>query len=146
MEINNRSKSMKQANLNRWKPFTEKLRRMMEENPSLVVSFEGKVEPDCKVVDVCDPYTNEVICKDIIITLSPVNDQQNDNQDELEKELHELLTAGRSEIMNKIKEVRNNGKPLYENPEYDEAKAEQRTIEDRIDEIEALLAEAEKYS
>ena len=139
MDINNRSNSMKQAYLNRWKPFTEKLRRMLEENPTLVVSFKGKVEPDCEVVDVCDPYTNEVLCKGIAITLSPVNDQQNDNQEELEKELHELLTSGRSEVMNKIKEARNNGKPLYENPEYDEANEEQKKIENRIDELKARL-------
>lgn len=143
MENKNRSY---EAYLNRWKPFTEKLRCMMEENPSLAISFEGKVEPDCKVVSLRDPDIAEIIGEGILITLSPASDHQIDNREDLEKELHELSTTGRKEIANKLKEARMNGKPLGENTEYDEAKAKQRMIEDRIDEIKALLAEADKYS
>ena len=60
----------------------------------------------------------------------------------LEDELHELKVVRRKEVAEKIKEAREQG-DLYENAEYDAAKDEQRDIEARIEELEAILKNAE---
>src|SRR5574344_179302 len=61
---------------------------------------------------------------------------------ELEDELQELKVVKRREIAQKIKEAREQG-DLSENAEYDAAKDEQRDSEARIEEIEAILKNAE---
>ena len=60
----------------------------------------------------------------------------------LEDELHELKVVRRKEVAEKIKEAREQG-DLSENAEYDAAKDEQRDIEARIEELEAILKDAE---
>ena len=60
----------------------------------------------------------------------------------LEDELHELKVIRRKEVAEKIKEAREQG-DLSENAEYDAAKDEQRDIEARIEELEAILKNAE---
>ena len=60
----------------------------------------------------------------------------------LEDELHDLKVVKRSEVAQKIKEAREQG-DLSENAEYDAAKDEQRDIEARIEDIEAILKNAE---
>ncbi len=60
----------------------------------------------------------------------------------LEQELHELKVVRRKEVSQKIKEAREQG-DLSENAEYDAAKDEQRDIEARVEEIEAILKNAE---
>ena len=59
-----------------------------------------------------------------------------------EDELQDLKVVERREIDQKIKEAREQG-DLSENAEYDAAKDEQRDIEARIEEIEAILKNAE---
>ena len=61
---------------------------------------------------------------------------------QLEDELHDLKVVRRQEVAQKIKEAREQG-DLSENAEYDAAKDEQRDIEARIDEVEAILKNAE---
>lgn len=56
----------------------------------------------------------------------------------LEAELETLVTDGRMEIAQKIKEARSFG-DLSENSEYDEAKNDQAKLEARISEIESIL-------
>ena len=58
--------------------------------------------------------------------------------EKLENELNELKINARKEIAQKIKEAREQG-DLSENAEYDAAKEEQRHIEARIAELEAIL-------
>lgn len=60
----------------------------------------------------------------------------------LENELQDLKLVKRKEIAEKIKEAREQG-DLSENAEYDAAKDEQRDIEARIEDIEAILKNAE---
>ncbi|MDD3186340.1 MAG: transcription elongation factor GreA [Anaerostipes sp.] len=60
----------------------------------------------------------------------------------LENELQDLKVVKRKEVAQKIKEAREQG-DLSENAEYDAAKDEQRDMEARIDEIEAILKNAE---
>ena len=60
----------------------------------------------------------------------------------LEDELHNLKVNRRKEVAEKIKEAREQG-DLSENAEYDAAKDEQRDIEARIEEREAILKNAE---
>ena len=60
----------------------------------------------------------------------------------LEDELQDLKVNRRKEIAEKIKEAREQG-DLSENAEYDAAKDEQRDIEARIEDLEALLKNAE---
>lgn len=60
----------------------------------------------------------------------------------LEDELHDLKVNRRREVAQKIKEAREQG-DLSENAEYDAAKDEQRDIEARIEDIEAILKNAE---
>ena len=60
----------------------------------------------------------------------------------LEEELQDLKVNKRKEIAGKIKEAREQG-DLSENAEYDAAKDEQRDIEARIEQLEALLKNAE---
>ena len=60
----------------------------------------------------------------------------------LEDELQDLKVCRRKEVAEKIKEAREQG-DLSENAEYDAAKDEQRDIEARIEEIEAILKNAE---
>ena len=62
--------------------------------------------------------------------------------DRLEKELEDLKVNKRKEVAQKIKEAREQG-DLSENAEYDAAKDEQRDIEARIEELEAILKNAE---
>ena len=59
-----------------------------------------------------------------------------------EAELHDLKVNRRQEIAAKIKEAREQG-DLSENAEYDATKDEQREIEERIVELEALLKNVE---
>ena len=58
--------------------------------------------------------------------------------EKLESELNELKINGRKDIAQKIKEAREQG-DLSENAEYDAAKEEQRHMEARIAELEAIL-------
>ena len=60
----------------------------------------------------------------------------------LEDEHHDLKVVRRKEVAEKIKEAREQG-DLSENAEYDAAKDEQRDIEARIEELEAILKNAE---
>ena len=60
----------------------------------------------------------------------------------LEDDLHDLKVVRRKEVAEKIKEAREQG-DLSENAEYDAAKDEQRDIEARIEELEAILKNAE---
>ncbi len=60
----------------------------------------------------------------------------------LENELHDLKVVKRKEVAEKLKEARAQG-DLSENAEYDAAKDEQRDIEARIEDIEAILKNAE---
>ena len=60
----------------------------------------------------------------------------------MEDELENLKVVKRREIAQKIKEAREQG-DLSENAEYDAAKDEQRDIEARIEELEAILKNAE---
>lgn len=60
----------------------------------------------------------------------------------IEEELQDLKVNKRREIAAKIKEAREQG-DLSENAEYDAAKDEQRDIEARIEELEAILKNAE---
>ena len=60
----------------------------------------------------------------------------------LEDELENLKVVKRREIAQKIKEAREQ-RDLSENAEYDAAKDEQRDIEARIEELEAILKNAE---
>ncbi|MDO5425953.1 MAG: transcription elongation factor GreA [Eubacteriales bacterium] len=60
----------------------------------------------------------------------------------LEEELHDLKVIKRKEVAEKIKEAREQG-DLSENAEYDAAKDEQRDIENRIEQIEKILKNAE---
>ena len=62
--------------------------------------------------------------------------------EKLEDELHDLKVVRRKEVAEKIKEAREQG-DLSENAEYDAAKDEQRDIEARIEELEAILKNAE---
>ncbi|MCD8300809.1 MAG: transcription elongation factor GreA [Clostridiales bacterium] len=59
-----------------------------------------------------------------------------------ENELQELKVVRRKEVAQKIKEAREQG-DLSENAEYDAAKDEQRDIEARIEELEAILKNVE---
>lgn len=61
---------------------------------------------------------------------------------EREDELQLLKVVKRKEVAQKIKEAREQG-DLSENAEYDAAKDEQRDIEARIEELEAILKNAE---
>ena len=60
----------------------------------------------------------------------------------LEEELQELRVVKRVEVAQKIKEAREQG-DLSENAEYDAAKDEQKDIEARIEELEAILKNVE---
>jgi transcription elongation factor GreA len=60
----------------------------------------------------------------------------------IEEELQELKVNKRREIAAKIKEAREQG-DLSENAEYDAAKDEQRDIEARIEQLEAILKNVE---
>ena len=60
----------------------------------------------------------------------------------LENELQDLKVVKRKEVAGKIKEAREQG-DLSENAEYDAAKDEQRDIENRIEQIEKILKNAE---
>ena len=62
----------------------------------------------------------------------------------LEAELEELKVVRRKEVAQKIKEAREQG-DLSENAEYDAAKDEQRDIETRIEQLEAILRNAEVF-
>ncbi|MCR4892239.1 MAG: transcription elongation factor GreA [Lachnospiraceae bacterium] len=60
----------------------------------------------------------------------------------LEAELEDLKVNKRKEVSNELKDARAQG-DLSENAEYDAAKAAKQQIEDRINEIEGLLKNAE---
>lgn len=59
--------------------------------------------------------------------------------DQLKQELKDLVTVGRNDIAEKIKEAKSFG-DLSENSEYDEAKSEQAKLEARINEIKYTLS------
>ena len=61
---------------------------------------------------------------------------------DIEEELQDLKVNKRREIAAKIKEAREQG-DLSENAEYDAAKDEQRDIENRIEQLEAILKNVE---
>ena len=61
---------------------------------------------------------------------------------DIEEELQDLKVNKRREIAVKIKEAREQG-DLSENAEYDAAKDEQRDIENRIEQLEAILKNVE---
>ncbi len=61
---------------------------------------------------------------------------------DIEEELQDLKVNKRREIAAKIKEAREQG-DLSENAEYDAAKDEQRDIESRIEQLEAILKNVE---
>ena len=61
---------------------------------------------------------------------------------DIEVELQDLKVNKRREIAAKIKEAREQG-DLSENAEYDAAKDEQRDIENRIEQLEAILKNVE---
>ena len=65
-----------------------------------------------------------------------------DGVKQLEEELQDLQVNKRKEIAQKLKEARAQG-DLSENAEYDAAKDEQRDIEARIEQIEAILKNVE---
>ena len=65
-----------------------------------------------------------------------------EGKDRLEEELTELKTNARKEVAQQIKEARAMG-DLSENAEYHAAKDRQGEIENRINEIEAILRNAE---
>lgn len=65
-----------------------------------------------------------------------------DGYKELKDELEELKAVGRKEMAEKIKVALSFG-DLSENSEYDEAKSEQGKLESRINELEAILQNAE---
>ena len=128
----------------RWTPFTEKLRRLMKENPSLAIFFEGCVEADCEVVEICDPFTEEIVGKGIRIKVTPIEDRQVIDEEVLPEymvELENLKVVKRKEIAYRIRAARAKGN-LSENEEYDAAKTEQRVIEARIDELEKIIKNA----
>lgn len=58
--------------------------------------------------------------------------------DELKKELQKLIKIDRIEVIQEIKDARNQG-DLSENAEFDSAREKQGVIEDRIRELETLL-------
>lgn len=62
--------------------------------------------------------------------------------EKLQDELKQLIDVDRKEIIKKIKETREYG-DLSENAEYDAARAQQSMIEGRIEELEALLKNAQ---
>jgi transcription elongation factor GreA len=73
--------------------------------------------------------------KDPQIVLTP------EGREELEKELHYLQTEKREEIGERIRIAREFG-DISENSEFDDAKNEQAQLENRIAEIETVLATA----
>ena len=58
--------------------------------------------------------------------------------EKLRQELHRLKTVDRPSVIAAIAEARSHG-DLSENAEYDAAKDEQRDIEARIEQLEAML-------
>ncbi|MBQ1553319.1 MAG: transcription elongation factor GreA [Clostridia bacterium] len=62
--------------------------------------------------------------------------------DEIKAELKHLYTAGRNEVIDKIKEAKSFG-DLSENSEYDEAKNDQSRLESRIAQLEYIVSHAE---
>lgn len=65
-----------------------------------------------------------------------------DGAKKLQDELQDLKVVRRKEVAKKLQEAREQG-DLSENAEYDAAKDEQRDIEARIDELEAILKNVE---
>ena len=54
-----------------WSAFTEKLRRLMEENPSFLVSIAGRVDyKDCEVMRIVDPSNDAIVADGIMIMVS----------------------------------------------------------------------------
>ncbi|HRP01639.1 MAG TPA: transcription elongation factor GreA [Candidatus Kapabacteria bacterium] len=64
---------------------------------------------------------------------------------EIEEELHELKSKGRSEIARKIAEARSHG-DLSENADYDAAKDEQGLLELKISKLTEMLANSQVIS
>ncbi len=64
---------------------------------------------------------------------------------EIEAELHELKSKGRSEIARKIAEARSHG-DLSENADYDAAKDEQGLLELKISKLSGMLASSQVIS
>jgi len=65
--------------------------------------------------------------------------------EKLQAELKQLIDVDRKDIIKKIKETREYG-DLSENAEYDAARAQQSMVEGRIEELEALLKNAQVIS
>lgn len=65
-----------------------------------------------------------------------------DGFDQIQAELHELRTAGRAEVSEKIRVARGFG-DLSENSEYDEAKNDQAVLEARIMQLEEQIKRVE---
>lgn len=64
-----------------------------------------------------------------------------EGKEKYERELDQLKAVKRAEVAEKIKEAREHG-DLSENAEYDAARDEQRDIEARIEELEAILGDS----
>lgn len=64
-----------------------------------------------------------------------------ERQTELRQELEQLKTAGRQEVAKKLKQAKELG-DLSENAEYQEAREEQRRLEQRIGQLEDILRHA----
>lgn len=64
-----------------------------------------------------------------------------EGKEKLEKELHELKTVKRPEVVERIKIARDFG-DLSENSEYDSAKEEQAFVESRIAQLEKMIRNA----
>ncbi len=61
--------------------------------------------------------------------------------DELQRELNEILTVKRPEVIDRIREARQLG-DLSENFDYEDAKRQQAMLESRIDELKGIIANA----
>lgn len=64
-----------------------------------------------------------------------------ERQDELRQELERLKTLGRQDVAKKLKQAKELG-DLSENAEYQEAREEQRRLEQRIGQLEEILRQA----
>ncbi len=62
--------------------------------------------------------------------------------DELQRELNEIQTIKRPQVIDRIREARQLGGDLSENSDYDDAKRIQAMLEARITELKAILSHA----
>jgi len=75
------------------------------------------------------------------ITIVKVNYLSKEGYEKLKNELRDLVTRGRREIAQQIDEARSHG-DLSENAEYDAAKEAQGKMENRISELEEIMAKS----